>query len=47
MKKYRDADVNIFSVNPEMSTTEMIKIVNETRISAIFCLDSKFENALV
>ncbi|MFA9390027.1 MAG: amino acid permease [Prolixibacteraceae bacterium] len=46
-KKYRNADVNIFSIEPVMSTSEMIKIVNESRISAIFCVDSNLENALV
>lgn len=46
-KKHRNADINIFSVDPDMNTTEMIKLVNESRISAIFCVDSHFENALV
>jgi solute carrier family 12 (sodium/potassium/chloride transporter), member 2 len=47
IKKYRNADVNIFSVDLEMNTKEMIKIVNESRISGIFCVDSNSENALV
>ncbi len=47
VKKYRNADVNIFSVDDGMSTAAMIKIVNESRISGIFCVDSKLENVLV
>ena len=46
-KKYRNADLNIFSVQPGMLTSEMINIVYESRISAIFCLDSQLENVLV
>lgn len=46
-KNYRNADVNIFSVESGMLTTDMIKIVSESRISAIFCLDSQMENVLV
>lgn len=46
-KKHRNADVNIFNVEPDMTTSEMIRIVNESRISAIFCVDSDIENALV
>ncbi len=46
-KKYRNADLNIFSIEPGMLTAEMIKIVFESRISAIFCLDSHLENVLV
>lgn len=47
VKKYRNADVNIFSVDANMSTTNMINIVNESRISGIFCVDSNLENVLV
>ena len=47
VKNYRNADVNIFSVDPNMSTVDMINIVNESRISGIFCIDSSLENVLV
>lgn len=47
VKKYRNADVNIFSVDADMSTADMIIIVNESRISGIFCVDSNLENVLV
>ena len=47
VKKYRNADVNIFSVDADMSAADMIKIVNESRISGIFCVDSNLENVLV
>ena len=47
VKKYRNADVNIFSVDDDMSTAAMINIVNESRISGIFCVDSNLENVLV
>ncbi len=47
VKKHRNADVNIFSVDSGMLTAEMVKIVNESRISAIFCVDSTLENVLV
>lgn len=47
VKKYRNADVNIFSVDANMSTADMIHIVNESRISGIFCIDSNLENVLV
>ncbi|MFD1315151.1 amino acid permease [Namhaeicola litoreus] len=43
----RNTDVNIFSIEPDMSVEEMVDIVNQSRISAIFCADSEFENALV
>ncbi|PTM08004.1 MAG: Na-K-Cl cotransporter [Bacteroidetes bacterium] len=47
VKKYRNADINIFSVDAGMSTEDMIYIVNESRISGIFCVDSNLENVLV
>ena len=47
VKKYRNADVNIFSVDSNMLTSDMIHIVNESRISGIFCVDSSLENVLV
>lgn len=47
VKQYRNADVNIFSVDANMSTADMINIVNESRISGIFCVDSNLENVSV
>ncbi|WP_047419852.1 amino acid permease [Cellulophaga sp. Hel_I_12] len=47
VKKYRNADINIFSVDADMSTADMIYLVNESRISGIFCVDSNMENVLV
>ena len=47
VKKYRNADVNIFSVDTDMTTADMISIVYESRISGIFCVDSNLENVLV
>jgi len=46
-RKYRNTDVNIFGIEPDMSVSEMIAIVNESRISSIFCADSPYENVLV
>ncbi|MBJ6369214.1 hypothetical protein [Snuella sedimenti] len=43
----RNTDVNIFSIEEGMSVEDMVKIVNQSRISAIFCADSDFENVLV
>ncbi|WP_372755881.1 amino acid permease [Labilibaculum sp.] len=47
VKKHRSADVNIFSVGTDMLTTDMLSIVNESRISSVFCVDSSLENVLV
>ncbi|MDP1622506.1 MAG: amino acid permease [Bacteroidales bacterium] len=47
VKKERNTDVNIFNIEPGMTIENMVKIVNESRISAIFCSDSEFENVLV
>lgn len=41
------SDINIFQIQDGKSIKEMIEIVNSTRISAIYCLDSLNENALV
>lgn len=43
----RNTDVNIFNVEEGMLVEDMVKIVNQSRISAIFCADSDFENVLV
>jgi hypothetical protein len=45
--KERNTDVNIFNIEQGMSIEEMVKIVLQSRISAIFCADSEFENVLV
>lgn len=41
------SDINIFQIQDGKRIKEMIEIVNTTRISAVFCLDSLNENALV
>jgi len=43
----KNADVNIFNIEQGMTIDDMVKIVNESRISAVFCADSDFENVLV
>ncbi|WP_372773531.1 amino acid permease [Mangrovibacterium sp.] len=47
VNKERNTDVNIFSIDPGMSVADMVTIVNQSRISAVFCSDSGFENVLV
>ena len=47
VNKEADADINIFNIEPEMSVEDMVEIVNQSRISAVFCADSEFENVLV
>ena len=47
VKKMRSADVNIINIEPGMTIEKMISIVNESRISGIFCADSDYENVLV
>lgn len=47
VNKERNTDVNIFNIEQGMSVDDMVKIVNQSRISAIFCADSEFENVLV
>ena len=41
------ADINIMALPSEKNIGDLIEIVNYTRTSAIFCLDSNNENALV
>ena len=43
----RNTDINIFNIEPGMSVEDMVEIVNQSRVSAIFCADSEFENVLV
>ncbi len=45
--KERNTDINIFSIEQGMTIEEMVNIVNQSRISAVFCADSDFENVLV
>lgn len=45
--KSNNSDINIIPILKENNIKEMIEIVNFTRTSAIFCLDSLNENALV
>ena len=47
IKEDRNADVNIINIEPGMTIDYMIKVVNESRISAVFCADSESENVLV
>jgi amino acid transporter len=43
----KNADVNIFNIDQGVTIDDMVKIVNDSRISAVFCSDSDFENVLV
>ena len=43
----RNTDINIFNIEQGMTIEEMVTIVNQSRISAVFCADSDFENVLV
>ncbi len=43
----KNSDLNIITIPSELSTQEMIEIVNRSRISCLFCYDSGYENALV
>jgi len=47
IEMHRNADLNVFSISGEMKINEMIDIVQRSRISSIFCIDSGYENALV
>ena len=47
VNKEKNTDVNIFSIEEGMSVENMVNIVNQSRISAVFCADSDFENVLV
>ena len=47
VKKSRNTDVNIINIDNGMNVGEMLKIVQESRISGIFCADSEYENLLV
>lgn len=47
LKEEKKADLNIVPISKEASIEEMIQIVNETRISGLFCYDSGSENAFV
>lgn len=43
----KNSDLNIVSISKDLSINDMIKIVNASRISGVFCSDSGFENAIV
>jgi len=43
----KNPDLNIVSISKDLSIEDMIKIVNTSRISGVFCNDSGFENAIV
>ena len=47
VSKERDTDINIFNIENGLNVKEMITLVNESRISSVFCADSEFENVLV
>lgn len=47
VKRERTSDVNIINIEQDMKISDMVKIVNESRISAVFCSDSEFENVMV
>ncbi len=47
VNKERNTDVNIFNIEKGMGIAEMVNIVNQSRISAIFCADSESENVMV
>ena len=47
VKKERNSDVNIFNIEAGMTVQDMVDTVNQSRISAIYCADSEFENVLV
>jgi hypothetical protein len=45
--KANSTDLNIMALAQEKSIKDLIEMVNHTRTSALFCLDSLNENALV
>lgn len=45
--KDRSSDINIISASREMKVEQMIEIVNQSKISGLFCLDSSQVNAMV
>ena len=45
--KEKNTDVNIFNIEKGMGIVDMVNIVTQSRISAIFCADSETENVLV
>ncbi|MDC6350903.1 amino acid permease [Zeaxanthinibacter sp. PT1] len=47
VKSEKSTDVNVISIEGKMTIEEMVLLVNESRISAIFCGDSEFENVMV
>ncbi len=47
IKRVRNTDINIINIDQGMTIEEMVQIVTESRISAVFCADSENENVLV
>ncbi len=47
VNKEKNTDVNIFNIVQGLKIEDMVNIVNQSRISAIFCADSEYENILV
>ncbi len=47
LSKAKLADLNIFSLDKDLTFVQMAEMAEQTRISALFCADSGFENAFV
>ena len=47
LTSYHKSDLNIFPATHTQSLSALIELVNQSRVSAIFCYDSGFENVLV
>jgi len=47
ISRVKHADINIFSLSELIGFDQMFKVVNTTKISAVFCSDSGYESALV
>ncbi len=47
VNRERETDINIFNIEEGMNVKDMVNIVSESRVSAIFCTDSEFESVLV
>ena len=46
VNKERNTDVNIFNIEQGMKIEDMVNIVNQSRISAVFCADSEFRKCI-
>ncbi|WP_274474461.1 amino acid permease [Mangrovimonas aestuarii] len=47
VNKEQNTDLNIFNIEAGMTVEQMVEIVNQSRVSAVFCADSDSENVLV